>query len=157
MHNCVTHTFDCTVQNPSTPGHDNINLYLYCISSKDEVIDERQYVTYSKIMQIANMTKPATLFKMDVEGFEYDVLVQMIEEARQSGSMDMLPTQISVELHYATRMYDIPWRLRSVTSAEIAVFIGLMYNQGGYVLVKHENIGPGCFPCAELVFLRAFC
>ena len=71
-----------------------------------------------------------------------------------SGSMEMLPMQISVEFHYATRMFDVPWRLRSVTAAEIAMFIGLMYNQGGYVLVKHERIGPGCFPCAELHFLR---
>lgn len=94
---------------------------------------------------------------MDVEGFEYDVLRQMLDEARMSGSKEMLPMQISVEFHYATRMFDVPWRLRSVTAAEIAMFIGLMYNQGGYVLVKHERIGPGCFPCAELLFLRTLC
>ena len=155
--NCVTHTFDCTVQNPGTPEHENINFYPYCISNKDKVIDGRQYAKYSKIIQIANVTKPPNLFKMDVEGFEYDVLRQMLDEARMSGSKEMLPMQISVEFHYATRMFDVPWRLRSVTAAEIAMFIGLMYNQGGYVLVKHERIGPGCFPCAELLFLRTLC
>lgn len=52
----------------------------------------------------------------------------MRDEARMSGSTEMLPMQISVEFHYATRMFDVPWRLRSVTAAEIAMFIGLMYN-----------------------------
>ena len=47
---------------------------------------------------------PPALFKLDVEGFEYDVLTQILEEAMASGSgtTDLLPSQISVELLYAT-------------------------------------------------------
>jgi hypothetical protein len=71
--------------------------------------------------------------------------------------MDMLPMQISVELHYATRMYDVPWMMRSFTTSEIAMFVGMMYRRGGYVLVNHEPIGPGCWACAEVLFVKLFC
>ena len=95
---------------------------LRCLN-KDKVIDCRQHAKYSEIIQITNATKLPNLFQMDVEGFEYFVLRQMLDEARMSGSTEMLPMQISVEFHYATRMFDVPWRLRSVTAAEIAMFV----------------------------------
>jgi hypothetical protein len=155
--NCVTHTFDCTVTNPRKPSSDSINFYPLCISGKNEMIGDRQYVTYSKMIESAGLTKPPVLFKIDVEGFEFNVFTNMLEDAAQSNTMDMLPTQISVELHYATRMYDVPWMLRSFTTSEIAMFVGMMYRRGGYVLVHYEPIGPGCWPCAEVLFVRTFC
>ncbi len=155
--NCTTHTFDCTVQNPRKPNIDSIHFYPYCVSAVNEKIEDREYMTYSKLIEQTNMTDPPSLFKMDVEGFEFDVIAQMLDEALEKDTMHLLPTQISVELHYATRMYDVPWMLRYLQASEIAMFMGMMYNRGGYVPVNAKLIGPGCYSCAELLFVRAFC
>eukprot|EP00980_Cylindrotheca_fusiformis_P003731 scaffold825_cov147-Cylindrotheca_fusiformis.AAC.6 len=154
---CETHTFDCTVSDPRKPSNPNIHFYPHCIANENKQIDGRMYTTYSKMMELAGLTEAPSLFKMDVEGFEFDVLAQMLEEAMKSDSMETLPVQISVELHYATRMYDIPWRMRMLTAAEISSFMGMMYNRGGYLPVHYEAIGPGCYPCAEILFVRVFC
>lgn len=155
--NCTIHTFDCTVKEarnkPDTPF---IKFYQYCISNQNEVKDEYEYLTYFKMIEKAGLTKPPSLFKMDVEGFEYGVFTQMLDEAVASGSMDMLPSQISVELHYATRMYDLPWMVRTLTSAEIAMFVGMMYSRGGYVITNYK-FDKGCAPCAEILFVKLLC
>eukprot|EP00980_Cylindrotheca_fusiformis_P003729 scaffold825_cov147-Cylindrotheca_fusiformis.AAC.4 len=154
---CKTHTFDCTVSNPRKPRNANIHFYPHCIANENKQIDGRNYTTYSKMMELAGLTEAPSLFKMDVEGFEFDVLAQMLEEAMESDSMETLPVQISVELHYATRMYDIPWRMRRLTAAEISSFMGMMYNRGGYLPVHYEAMDPGCYACAEMLFVRVFC
>lgn len=155
---CITHTFDCTVKNPRKPDHPNIHFYPYCIANENKTVDgDRQYVTYHSMIKAAGLTKPPLLFKMDVEGFEFDVMTHMLDEAISSGSTHLLPLQISVELHYATRMFDLPWKMRTVTAAEISMFMAMMYNRGGYVPVHYQEIGPGCFSCAELLFVRIFC
>lgn len=154
---CVTHTFDCTVLDPRKPDNDDIHFYPHCIASENNEIDGREYMTYGRMMEAAGLTEAPSLLKMDVEGFEFGVLAQMLEEALESGSMNTLPMQISVELHYATRMYDIPWKMRLLTAAEISTFMGMMYNRGGYVPVHYEAIGPGCYSCAEILFVRVFC
>ncbi|KAL3944596.1 MAG: hypothetical protein SGBAC_001308 [Bacillariaceae sp.] len=155
--NCITHTFDCTIQNPKKPNVDPIKFYPYCVANENKESEGRTFRTYKGLVEAAELTSPPDLFKMDVEGFEFDVMQQMLEEAHKSGTMDLLPTQISIELHYATRMYDLPWKMRTVTAAEIALFMGMMYNRGGYVPVNYEEIGPGCYSCAEILFVRVFC
>jgi len=153
---CSTHTFDCTVTDPRKPDTNSIHFYPYCAADKHKKVDDREYFTYSNIIEKSGLTKPPTLFKMDVEGFEYDVFTQMINEAELSGSKDMLPSQISVELHYATRMYDLPWMMRQRQAGEIAMFSGIMYRKGGYlpVFVKYFQ---RCDACVELLFVRVFC
>lgn len=157
MTNCTTHTFDCTVKNPRKPNIDSIHFYPYCVSATNMKVDDREFMTYSKIIEQTGMTKPPTLFKMDVEGFEFDVMAQMLDEAVTSGTAHLLPSQISVELHYATRMFDVHWKERFLQASEIAMFMGMMYRRGGYVPVNVELIGPGCYSCAEVLFVRLFC
>ena len=129
--NCITNTFDCTVSgNPRKPNIDSIHFYPFCVSSKNEVRDRREYMTYSQLIEKTGMTKPSALFKMDVEGFEYDVMAQMLDEAEKNDNMHMLSSQISLELHYATRMYDIPWMSRGFTTAEIVMVVGMMFRKG---------------------------
>lgn len=190
---CQTHTFDCTVPNNELhkPDIPSIHFYPTCIGHEYKKIQIqegegeknitrfREYLTYHQTLAKAGLTQPPTLLKMDVEGFEYDVLKQMIvsEHKRQqeqeqnedgldgdasgnkkdnAGKDDMLPQQISVELHYASRMYDLPWMPRYRTAAEIALFSGMMYNLGGYVMV-HAKYIVGCDSCAEVLFVRVFC
>ena len=159
--NCITHTFDCTMnKDPKKPSSENIYFYNICISDKNmkNVEDNRQYATYITLMEEhAKLNRAPTLFKMDVEGFEFSVLTQMLHDAHEYNKMHLLPNQISVELHYASRMYDLPWMLRSITAAEISMFVGMMYRRGGYVLVHHKSFGKGCYPCAEVLFVRMIC
>lgn len=176
---CETHTFDCTLPNhePNKPDISTIHFYPTCISHKYKKIEEggntRTYLTYAQTVEKAGLIHPPTLLKMDVEGFEYDVLTQMLvdssphlQKEKNDTSADtggnnaiekeMLPQQISVELHYATRMFDLPWMGRQRTAAEVALFAGMMYNLGGYVMV-HAKYMMGCDSCAEVLFVRVFC
>lgn len=153
---CVVHTFDCTVLRPSKPVTDSIHFYPYCISAEHNKIGHQEFITYSQIVEKANLPQPPVLLKIDVEGFEYDVFTQMLKEAQEKNLKHLLPQQISVELHYSTRMYDLPWHMRFRQAGEIALFAGLMYRQGGYVIV-HVKYIRGCDSCAEVLFVRVFC
>lgn len=155
--NCTAHTFDCTTaDSPMKPDADSIHYYPYCISNEYKKIDDREYLTYFDMLQKIGLTKAPDLLKMDVEGFEFDILTQMLDHTEQTNSKHLLPAQISIELHYATRMYDLPWHLRFRQTAEIAMFAGMMYNRGGYVLTNIE-LFKRCPSCAEVIFVRAFC
>ncbi len=159
--NCITHTFDCTVKNPRKPNIDSIHFYPYCVSdTKKKKSDGREYMTYFNMIEQTGMTQAPALFKMDVEGFEFDVLTQMLNEAIEGKKTHLLPAQISVELHYTTRMYDLAWYQRQLQSAEIAMFMGMMYRRGGYILANVKfigRIGRKCYSCVEVLFVRAFC
>lgn len=155
--NCTAHTFDCTTaDSPMKPDADSIHYYPYCISNEYKKIDDREYLTYFDMLQKIGLTKAPDLLKMDVEGFEFDILTQMLDHTEQTNSKHLLPAQISIELHYATRMYDLPWHLRFRQTAEIAMFAGMMYNRGGYVLTNIE-LFRRCPSCAEVIFVRTFC
>ena len=153
---CTIHTFDCTVQEPNKPENDAIHFYPFCIANENKQVEGRQYVTYSKMLEATGMKTPPALLKMDVEGFEYDVLQQMILEAEESGSKHLLPTQISVELHYATRMYDLDWFTRYRQAGELTLFLGFMFRKGGYTIV-HTKFNPDGDDPIEVLFVRAFC
>jgi hypothetical protein len=153
---CIVHTFDCTVLNPSKPSTDSIHFYPYCIAAEYNKIGQQEFITYSQMVEKASLSRPPSLLKMDVEGFEFDVFTQMLKDAQEKNLKHLLPQQISVELHYGTRMYDLPWHMRLRQAGEIALFAGMMYRQGGYVLV-HVKYIRGCDPCAEVLFVRVFC
>lgn len=153
--NCRTHTFDCTISKPQRkPTLDNVKFYSICIASQDLVQEGRHYNSYATMYNLTGMKGPPRLLKMDVEGFEYDVLSSMMSNAAEDDSL--LPEQIVVELHTATRMYDLPWLLRSRQAAEVTLLIGQMYRQGGYLPV-YVDYNPGCGPCLEVLFVKVLC
>jgi hypothetical protein len=92
---------------------------------------------------------------MDVEGFEYNVLSSMMPKSSSTGP-ENLPEQIIVELHYASRMYDLPWMMRARQASEISMLISHMYRSGGYMPV-HVDYDPGCAPCLEVLFVKVLC
>jgi hypothetical protein len=154
--NCRTHTFDCTIGEPrKRPPRDSVLFYPHCISDSDKVMNERSYLSYSSIWKKTGMKGTPKLFKIDVEGFEYDVLTSMLRDAKELGE-DMLPEQISIELHSATKMYDLPWLLRNRQSAEVALLTGMLYRVGGYLPVK-VSWQEGCKQCLEVLYVRVFC
>ena len=94
------------------------------------------------------LTSSPTLLKLDVEGFEYEVLQKMLVDNY------LLPLQIQIELHWGTKMVDVPWMLRTITSAELALFFGMMYASGGYLPMHRVD---ACPVCQEVLFGRVLC
>jgi hypothetical protein len=154
---CATHSFDCTLpmgKPRHKPNDDNVNFFNNCIDGEShQDAHGRQYLSYHDMLEKANITEAPKLFKLDVEGFEYDIFTQMISNEKRS---HLLPQQISVELHWATRMTGQSWMPRSRTSAEIAMLMGMMFTAGGYLPVYTE-FEPHCTSCLEVTFFRAVC
>lgn len=148
---CVIHTFDCTLPD-GTPKHkprrDDIRFYNYCIDGESRSDSQgRQYLTYGDMLKTAGIQTPPAYFKLDVEGFEYDIFTEMMQ------SPDLLPQQIQVELHWGTRMTDLSWMPRLRTSGEIALMAEMMFH-GGFLPV-HLDFNPYCAPCMEVLYFRA--
>jgi hypothetical protein len=148
---CIIHTFDCTLPNgkpQKKPQRDDIRFYNYCIDGTSHSDSHgRQYLTYGDMLKTASIQKPPAYFKLDVEGFEYDIFTEMMQ------SPDLLPRQIQVELHWGTRMTGLPWMPRLRTSSEIAMLAGMMFN-GGFLPV-HLDFNPYCTSCMEVLYFRA--
>ncbi|KAL7530922.1 hypothetical protein ACHAWF_003561 [Thalassiosira exigua] len=148
---CKTHTFDCTLGENGPrkkPDNDNAQFYPYCIGSDNA---RPEYLPYERILNTTGSKVPPKFLKMDVEGFEYDVLHALL-----SSDPSVLPEQIALEVHWATRMVDVPWMMRTRTAAEIAMFFGGLFNRGGYI-VTNVKIFDGCYPCSEVLLVRAVC
>ncbi len=151
---CVTHTFDCTLSN-NTPRHkpqnDNVKFYPYCIGTEGQ---EPPYLPFDEMLRLSetSIESPPKLLKMDIEGFEYTVVLDSI----LSSDPSIWPEQIMMEIHWATRMVDLQWMPRTRTAAELALFFGVLFNRGGYIL-QHTNFDPGCQTCLEFLLVRAIC
>ena len=90
-----------------------------------------------------------------MEGFEYDVLVSMVT-AKDNEKRSSMPDQIVIELHTATRMYNLPWMLRFRQGAEVSLLLAVLYRKGGYLPVFFD-FNPGCASCLEILFVRVIC
>jgi hypothetical protein len=162
---CVTHTFDCTLPDGKPrrkPDRDDIRFYPHCIDGRSYTDGHgRSYLTFQDMLETAGVQEPPSYFKIDVEGFEYDIFSEMIqqEEIRQQRnpeSKSLLPQQIAVELHWATRMTGVPWMPRTRGSGELALFSSMMYLGGGYLPI-HLDFNVHCSTCMEVLYLRAIC
>ena len=90
-----------------------------------------------------------------MEGFEFDVLVSMVT-SKDNEERSNVPDQIVVELHTATRMYNLPWMLRFRQAAEVSLLLAVLYRKGGYLPVFFD-FNPGCASCLEILFVRVIC
>lgn len=157
---CVTHTFDCTLKDNTPkqkPQNDNINFYPYCIGLSG--VQGSSHLTYEKLCEVvttrqnktATKLSPPNLLKMDIEGFEFDVISMML-----SSPTSLWPEQIMLEVHWATRMVGVEWMPRTLTAAEISLFFGTLFNHGGYIVVNMQMF-EGCQPCLEVLLVRVVC
>ena len=93
--------------------------------------------------------------KMDVEGYEYGVLTNIIRQARKRNLWHLLPDQLQVEFHYATWMYDLGWSLQTRDVGELAAFFSMLFREAGYMAVHNDGT---TFPTLrEVLFLRIYC
>mmetsp|Transcript_21860 Transcript_21860/g.40804 ORF Transcript_21860/g.40804 Transcript_21860/m.40804 type:complete len:212 (+) Transcript_21860:3-638(+) len=164
---CHTHTFDCTLDGPPKhkPQDDMVHFYPYCVSGatqddsdnnqNNQNGSKRKYLSYNQLWETTLIQEPPTLLKMDVEGFEFDVLTAMFME--KFASSNTWPEQIMMEVHYITRMVDLDWMLRTRQAAELALFFDTLWNAGGYLPIKVQYFGTGCPSCMEILLLRVQC
>mmetsp|Transcript_6399 Transcript_6399/g.11005 ORF Transcript_6399/g.11005 Transcript_6399/m.11005 type:complete len:288 (-) Transcript_6399:62-925(-) len=158
LSHCYTHTFDCTLDGSpqKKPKDPNVKFYPYCVGGGSEDKVDRgngnAFRTYAELVEATGIQHPPKLLKMDIEGFEYDVLTSML-----NSSPEFLPQQIMMEVHWASRMVGLEWMLRTRQTAELAMFFDLMFNKGGYLPIRVEYFGSGCPTCMEILMLRVQC
>lgn len=142
---CRVHTFDCTGDYP-VPNEISSRVFSYkkCIGSsksskntdpnsiKAQLADDQNYLPYGELLKLANIQGSPTYLKMDVEGFEWNVLPDMM------GSVGELPEQIGFEIHYHRLMDHLGWSHAYKTQAEIAMF-GEMLFRAGYVPIHRRD------------------
>ena len=148
---CVTHTFDCTLRGApkKKPQNDNVKFYPYCIGSEGQ---HPSYLPFDEMLKVAKIKQAPKYLKMDIEGFEYDVILNSI----LSSDSSLWPEQIMMEVHWGTRMVDLEWMPRTRTAAELSLFFGVLFNRGGYILQRTKSI-KGCETCLEVLLVRAVC
>lgn len=163
---CVTHTFDCTLKNNQPrkkPKSDQIRFYPYCIgggtvtdqnNNEDKGNQKKErFLPYHELWKRTNMTQPPQLLKIDVEGFEFGVIPSMLRDSPS----DIWPEQIMMEVHWATRMVEVPSMLRTRQASEISLLFGQLFTHGGYLPVKSKYFDPHCSTCLEVLLVRVLC
>jgi len=155
---CMVHTFDCTIKEPKhKPVSPQITFYSKCIDGKEHMTEGRSFTTYDRLLEISNLTKAPDYFKMDVEGYEYDVLTDMIRRANEMNQVHLLPTQLQIEFHFQTWMFDLNWSLRNRQTGELAIMFSMLFREGGYIPVHVKTYGNGAPGLAELLLVRVYC
>merc|ERR1719235_2281868 len=98
-------------------------------------------------MQHIGMKTQPDILKMDIEGFEWDILEHLVDAGVH------LPSSISLELHYKTQMTEIPWFGRFRSPFEIGLWADHLFTRGGYMLVD-RNDNEYCPHCSEIVLAQ---
>lgn len=151
---CHVHTFDCTLKDNTPrrkPNDPKVHFYPHCVSSKDATTGGKYYKTYIGLVEATGIQHPPKVLKMDIEGFEFDVLSSMLKSPST-----LWPEQIMMEVHFASRMIDLSWLLRTRQTAEMTMFFDLLYNKGGYMPAHIKHID-GCPTCMEILLVRVHC
>jgi hypothetical protein len=91
---------------------------------------------------------PPTALKMDIEGFEWSVIRQMLV----STPFYLLPLSISFELHTFTDITEVHWHRRYRQAPEVALFMDFLMKYGYFLVDRHDN--PSCHHCTEIVVAR---
>ena len=145
---CRIEVFDCTVPGASPPAHirGRTTLHHICIGDQDAVINGQTFLSWASITKRIGMTAAPAYVKMDIEGYEYNVLRGIMRDGI------LLPTQIAFELHYETQMGGLAWRDRLLPSSEMVELMQVLYANGYYLVHRKNN--PYCPHCAELLVAR---
>ena len=147
---CTVHTFDCTVPAstvPPTSLRGRVHFHRQCIGATNRIVPRvGEFIAWPVLLARIGASKPPSYLKMDIEGFEFDVLGAMLETS-------LLPEQIGMELHYKTRFRELPWFGRYKSAGEIGLFMDMLYRRGGYHLTD-RNDNPFCKHCTEVVLTR---
>jgi len=167
---CRVEVFDCTVdpQKVTVPMHlsGRVRLHYHCIGppprgeGKGRIYNwptrrfvdttrELSFVSYAHALWLASIHSAPAFLKMDIEGYEWAVLPQLV------ANHSTAPSQVAVEVHFQTQMPGLPWFGRLKSPAELLA-LGLRLANAGYV-IAHRNDNPSCMKCTELLLVRDPC
>lgn len=135
---CAIHTFDCTVDGSTKPADSRIVFHRQCLGDSGAP-------GFFSLPQLAaqNGHTRIDLLKMDIEGGEYGVFASLLAAA-SDGNSDLLPAQISFELHAAAGA-----AVGKAASASLWSTVWAL----GYAIVSREN-NIYCPTCVEFTLLR---
>jgi hypothetical protein len=163
---CHVYTFDCTMadKNLSITILDSArHMFIEkCIGSERKAAADPLFTTLARAMLDLGLGA-ADLIKIDIEGFEYDVLSTWGTAEEGVTSTAHLPRQMLVEVHlthlyYGTRSHNaadtsnLMWPKRDVTLLEHAMFFSHLAGLG--YATAHFELNEWAPYCAEYVLLR---
>jgi hypothetical protein len=156
MH-CVVHTYDCTGF-WELPEHlkARVTFHRACIASESKTVAGREYLDYNGVLRRSGLVaagqaaaRPPAHLKMDIEGWEYDVMRSIF----MSQDLKMFPQQVSLEIHWWTGG---DYTYKGVISAGELLALGSAMYRAGYVIIDSRS-NLGCHQCIELTLFRVFC
>jgi hypothetical protein len=162
---CQIHTLDCTIT-PHVPAElkGQVRFHKLCLASDNTVREASAtpkkgslaFVTWRNFTSSIGLTRPPHFFKMDIEGFEYGLLRDMVTDTY------MLPLEMMVEIHWGglNVVKDLfsPAQLSAgtagataaITPRQLATFLLDMYREGGYAIVDQND----CL-CSDPIYMHA--
>ncbi len=159
--NVSVHAFDCTI--PSTTQLKNgVEFHHWCIGQNGATgFENNGYSQRSENKTFQFLTLSETkaklghahihILKMDIEGFEWDILQHNIIDNPNSHD---LPDQILVEIHAigANKHFVPEYLSRDKTRAKVNALVRGLWSRGYRVVSLIVN--PGDRHCADVTFLR---
>lgn len=175
---CEVHTFDCTGPRSrfTVPDHSRLHFHHVCIGITNhaaktaaELKRENKYSTgvvgamwtLQKMQSTLNHSQ-VDLFKMDVEGYEWEILHSWPELRDIDSPRAVLPMQLLVEFHYRTQMESLAvqgspeYSQYDFKYATDMVRMQSHLLKMGYVTVVRDD-NPHCLHCTELTLVRTKC
>ena len=143
------------------PPTTRVSFHPYCIGDEDTATYLTWESTAVKALEAAAGSEHGgrvKILKMDIEGWEWVVLPEVLKLAGVVGKERLLPQQVAVEVHLATHArYKVPG---FTNEKSIAVLpsgprrlheLRVAMESAGYTLVD-RNDNPFCGHCSELLF-----
>ena len=139
---CKIFTLDCFFDTATVPKRisERTTFIPVCIGGKDEILNiknkQKTFITYTTLLKRLNITHSPTFVKMDIEGYEYDVIDSMLQ------GEDLLPLQIAVEIH-------------NHHNGKLPKMLDTLQSKGYDLIDRHDN--PYCDDCSEVVLAKTRC
>jgi hypothetical protein len=161
---CDIHVFDCTGDWPVPDNlKSRVTLHKKCVATKS---DGGLFVTWAELVKLAGggtESKPIAHVKMDIEGFEWGVMAQVLDQTKDPANEPFLPLQISMEVHLLTesKYEHLPAPFVAEGSASMRVpgkcHVYKLFRRlnalGKYQMIdRHDN--PYCPHCSEVLLVR---
>jgi len=169
---CSVAVFDCTIGSSVTPPphlQSRVALHHVCLGQPEATAGAAKgpagltchtrratgsacdhvgpFANYSQLLALAGIDRTPSFLKMDIEGFEWQVLPHMLAAPNA-------PVQLAVELHFQTQMKQLAWFGRFKTPVELFALGNLMWRSGYVIASRQDN--RFCPWCTELLLARAF-
>jgi len=130
-----------------------------CIGDKDMTTEGGlQFLSWPSVLKSTKVIAQPSYLKMDIEGFEYDVMRSIL----RSDASQSFPEQISMEIHTSTYRPgsgnpagNLPWANREKGGGELLAFMLMLY-ESGYRLI-FVDWATVCNHCIEVLFARIYC